>query len=130
MFPGMNPKKLQGMMKKMGMSQKDISAKRVIIEKQDNSKIIIDNPSVVKVDLAGQETFQVSGKITESGESKANSEDPEKAEEQKEIIEESSKFEKDVEMIAEKTNKDKEEVAITLEKNNGDIAETILELSK
>ncbi len=38
MFPGlggMNPKKMQGMMKQLGINQEDIPAERVIIEKED-----------------------------------------------------------------------------------------------
>ena len=46
MFPGINPKKMQAVMKQMGIAQSEISASRVIIEKRDNTKIIIDNPIV------------------------------------------------------------------------------------
>ena len=35
MFGGINPKQMQGMMKKMGIAQQEISASRVIIEKID-----------------------------------------------------------------------------------------------
>lgn len=113
MFPGLNPKKIQAVMKQLGMKQEDIEAKRVIIEKQ-NSNIIIENPSVAKIEMQGKETFQISGDIqedTESAESKEN-------------------IEKDIKTIMEKTNCDKEEAALALEKNNGDLAATILELSK
>ena len=44
MFPGMgkiNPKQMQGLMKQMGISQEEIEAERVIIEKSDG-KIGID----------------------------------------------------------------------------------------
>jgi len=109
MIPGLNPKKMQAMMKQLGIKQEDIPAERVIIEKSDG-KIIIDNPSVVKVNMQGTETFQISGDISEEEES-------------------SEQVSSDVEMIMEKTKKDREEAALTLEKNNGDIAATILELS-
>ena len=36
-----DPKKMQGMMKQLGISQEDIAAKRVIIDKEDG-KIIIN----------------------------------------------------------------------------------------
>lgn len=115
MFPGINPKKMQAMMKQLGIKQEEIDAERVIIEKT-NGKIIIENPSVVKVNMQGQETFQISGNIMEE-------EEGETEEENKEDIE------KDIQTIMEKTGKDKEEVALTLKKNEGDIAATILELS-
>ncbi len=111
MIPGLNPKKVAALMKQMGMSQEDIGAKRVIIEKSDNTKIVIENPSVAKVKMQGQETFQISGDISEKA------------------SEENENNESDIEMIIEKTNKSREEVALALEKNNGDIAQTIIELS-
>lgn len=107
MIPGMNPKKMQGMMKQLGISQEDIEASRVIIEKTDESKIIIDNPSVQKVTMQGQQTFQISGEISE---------------------ESAGISESDIELVAEKTGKTKEEAKTALEETN-DIAEAILKLS-
>lgn len=114
MFGGINPKQMQGMMKKMGISQEDISAERVIIEKSDGDKIIIENPSVTKIKMQGQETFQIAGDISEiSG-----------AEESNLISEE------DIKTVMEKTGVSEKTAKETLEKNNGDLAETILELSE
>lgn len=108
MFGGINPKQMQGMMKKMGISQEEINASRVIIECEDKN-IIIENPSVLRVKMQGNESFQISGDISE---------------------EESSPFsEEDIEMVLEKTKKSREEVIKALENSNGDIAEAILELS-
>jgi len=108
MFGGINPKQMQGMMKKMGISQEEINASRVIIECEDKN-IIIKNPSVLRVKMQGNESFQISGDISE---------------------EESSPFsEEDIEMVLEKTKKSREEVIKALENSNGDIAEAILELS-
>ena len=61
---GLNPKKMQAMMKQLGLSQEEIIALRVIIEKE-NSRIIIENPSVTKIEMNGQESFQISGDIRE-----------------------------------------------------------------
>ena len=111
MFPGINPKKMQAVMKQMGISQEEIDASRVIIEKTDNSKIIIENPSVARVTMQGQETFQISGDISEQGAEQETSEE-------------------DVKTIIEKTGVSEKIAKETLEKNNGDLAETILELSE
>lgn len=100
-------------MKQLGIKQESIDAERVIIEKSDG-KITIENPSVLKVNMQGQETFQISGDVIE-----------ESAEQE----EETENLEKDINIIAEKTGKSKDEIAIVLEKNNGDIAATIMELS-
>lgn len=111
MFPGVNPRQMQGMLKKMGISQEEINASRVIIEKTDNSRIIIDNPSVTKIKMQGQETFQIAGDISEESAKEETSEE-------------------DIKMIIEKTGVSEEIARETLEKNNGDLAETILELSE
>jgi len=110
MFPGLNPKKMQAMMKQMGIAQEEIASSQVIIKKIDDSEIIIKNPSVVKIKMQGQETFQISGDIQEENQS------PEISEE-------------DVKTIIEKTNCTEEQAKSSLEKTN-DLAESILELSK
>jgi len=110
MFPSINPKKMQAMMKQMGMSQEEIDASRVIIEKTDNSKIIIENPSVQKIKMQGQKTFQISGEINEQTAEVGISEE-------------------DIQTIIKKTKKSEKEAREALEKT-GDLAEAILELSK
>ncbi len=109
MFGGINPKQMQEMMKKMGMSQEKIDASRVIIEKNDNSKIIIENPSVMKIKIQGQETFQITGDICEQEAEQGISED-------------------DIQTIIEKTGVSEKKARETLERT-GDLAEAILELS-
>lgn len=109
MFPGLNPKKMQQVMKQMGIAQEEISASRVIIEKTDNSRIIIENPSVTKIKMQGQETFQIAGDATEqTGEVGIS--------------------EQDVQAIIEKTSCSEEQAREVLEKT-GDLADAILELS-
>ncbi|MCX6749359.1 MAG: nascent polypeptide-associated complex protein [Candidatus Pacearchaeota archaeon] len=61
---GLNPKKMQAMMKQLGLSQEEIDASRVIIEKE-SGRIIIENPSVTKIEMNGQESFQISGDVKE-----------------------------------------------------------------
>jgi nascent polypeptide-associated complex subunit alpha len=104
---GMNPKQMQAMMKQMGINQIDIPSSRVIIEKEDGGKIIIDNPSVLKVKMQGQESFQISGDVSESEE----------------------KFsEDDIKVVMEKTKCSEKEAKKALEETS-DLAEAILELS-
>lgn len=109
MFGGVNPRQMQGMMKKMGIAQEEISAKRVIIEKNDGSKTIIENPSVTKIKMQGQTSFQIAG-------------------EEREETEEVGISNEDIETIIEKTSCSKEKAKEVLEKT-GDLAEAILELS-
>ena len=110
MIPGMNPKKMQAMMKQLGINQEEIDANRVIIE-CDDKKIIIDQPSVIKINMQGQENFQISGEISEES-----------------LEDQEDRFEEDIKTIMEKTGSSKEEAAIALEKANGDLTEALLEL--
>ena len=101
-----NPKQMQAMMKQMGINQQEVEAQRVIIEKSDG-KIIINNPSVQKITMQGNESFQITGEISE----------------------ESEEFsEEDIKLVMEKTGKSEDEVKEALEETK-DIAEAIMKLS-
>ena len=101
----MNPKMLEKAMKQMGIKQEHIDAKEVII-KLENKELIIKNPDVVKVNMMGQETFQITGKI-----------------EEKESLNED-----DISLIQNETNTTREKAIKALKDNNGDIAASILSL--
>jgi len=98
-------RKIQGMMSKLGISQEEIKAKRVVIEKEDGN-IIIENPSVIKVKMQGQEQFQISGDVKEEKIS-----------------------EDDIKQVMEKVGCSREQAIEALEKFNGDLAEAILSFS-
>jgi nascent polypeptide-associated complex subunit alpha len=102
----LDPKKMSGMMKKMGIEQEEIEANRVIIEQQGR-EIVIENPSVVRIKMQGQESFQISGDVKE----------------------EAGINEEDIRTIMEKTGKSREEAIRALEENKRDLAEAILSLS-
>ncbi len=115
MFPGIDAKKMGAVMKQMGISQTEIPADKVIIERAGGEgRLIINNPQVIKVKMQGQESYQVTGEASE-----------ETTEEETE----DAKLEADIKTIMEQTGADKEIAAIELEKNDGDIAETIISLS-
>lgn len=107
MFGGMNPAKMQGMMKKMGISQVNLPVKRVIFEMED-SNLVIDEPSVTKISMQGQVSYQVAGEAVEEGSESFSDED--------------------VAMVVEKSGKSEEEVRAALENSDGDIAEAIVDL--
>ncbi len=110
MFPGMNPRKVQQMMKKMGVQQVDIPATEVII-KTDGKEIVITNPSVAKVNMMGQETFQISGNVAE-----------------REISTIPEISDDDVKTVVGQANVSEEEAKKALEEHDGDIAEAIISL--
>lgn len=107
MFGGVNPAQMKGMMKKMGISQVELPVRRVIFEMADGN-LVIEDPSVVKIKMQGQESFQVTG----------------------EAVEESSESfsDEDVEMVVSQTGKSEGEVRTALEESGGDIAEAIMGL--
>ena len=96
-------------MKQIGLSQEEIDASKVIIEKTDGNKIIFDNPSIVKMNLQGQDSFQVSGDFYEEPKEKFS--------------------EEDIKTIVEKTGCSEKEARETLEQTQ-DLAEAILKLTK
>ncbi|MEK6847361.1 MAG: nascent polypeptide-associated complex protein [Nanoarchaeota archaeon] len=109
MFGGIDPKKMQQMMKQMGIKQEEVDALRVVIDKVDGGKTVIDNPSVVKIVMSGQESWQISGEARE--ESGDNFSD------------------EDVKLVMGKTGKSEKEVRDVLGECGGDIAEAIVKLS-
>lgn len=110
MFPGMNPRKMQQMMKRMGIQQKEIDATEVIIRAGDK-EIVITEPSVAKVNMMGQETFQISGNVQE----REISSDPEIKED-------------DIKTVAGQAAVSEEDAKKALEESKGDIAAAILSL--
>ncbi len=100
---------MQEAMRRLGIQQQEVEADRVIIETSDK-RIIINSPQVVKVNLMGQDTFQITGSISE---------------ENKEF----KPSEEDVKLVMEKTGKDRDKVVEVLKETNGDIASSILKLN-
>jgi nascent polypeptide-associated complex subunit alpha len=113
MFGGVNPKQMQGMMRKMGIAQEQIDAARVIIEKNDGTKTVIENPSVMKIKMQGDSSYQISGDEVEEETS----------------TEEIGISEEDIKMVMEKTGATEEQAKESLEKTD-DLTESILELSE
>jgi len=106
MIPNLDPKKMKAVMKQMGISQEEIEALRVVIEKTEGGKIIIENPSVTKITMQGQESFQIAGEIVES----------------------EGISQQDLETVMEKTGCTEKQAEKAL-KETGDLAEAILLLS-
>lgn len=106
MIPKINPRQMEKIMKQMGMKQEPIEAEEVIIKSKDKN-IIIKNPNVQKINMMGQESFQISGEI-----------------------EESTISEEDIKTVAEQANVSEEQAKEALEKTKGNLAEAILILKE
>jgi nascent polypeptide-associated complex subunit alpha len=105
MIPGMKQSDLKKAMKRMGVKQEEIDAQEVIIKTKDKN-LVISNPSVVKIEMMGQESFQVSGEVSEQG----------------------AVSQEDVNTVMEKASVSEEEARKALEKTSGDLAGAILSL--
>jgi len=112
MMPGMNPRKMQQMMKKMGINQKEIDANEVII-KCDDKEIVIKEPSVAKVKAMGQEQYTVSGNV-----------------EEREVDSTPEINEDDIKTVMEQADVKEEKAKEALEKSEGDIAKAIMDLKE
>ncbi|MEM4259627.1 MAG: nascent polypeptide-associated complex protein [Candidatus Woesearchaeota archaeon] len=112
MFPGgINPKQMQQAMKRMGIQQQEIDADEVIIRCPDK-EIIIRNPSVARINIMGQKSYQISGNETERA-----------------VKREIDIFDEDIETVMKQVNCTKEQAIEAIKRHNGDLASAILELN-
>lgn len=112
MMPGhMNPRQLNQLMRKFGISVKEIENVEKVIIQTDTKEYVFEDAEVTVMDAQGQKTYQIAGKprITE----------------RKEGIPEA-----DIELVVEQTGKTVEEAKKALEEAKGDIAEAIMKLKR
>ncbi len=112
MFPGLgkiDPKQMAKLMAQMGIKSEEILVDRVVIEKKNGGKIVVENPSVTVIEIGGQKTFQVAGEAREEKEPPGKS---------------------DADLVMEQAGCSREEAEKALADAGGDIAKAILELKK
>jgi len=107
-MPNLNPKDMEKMMKKLGMKQENIDAEEVVISCK-HKKIIVKNPNVVKINMMGQESLQITGDFEEQ--------------------EVEGFTDEDIHIVMEQTGCDREKAKAALESEK-DIAAAILSLNK
>ncbi|MDO8556744.1 MAG: nascent polypeptide-associated complex protein [Nanoarchaeota archaeon] len=108
MFPGMNKKAMEQAMKKLGVKQESIDASEVIIKTVSGKDLIIRNPQVMKVDMMGQESLQITGALEEV----------------------SAIVDADVKTVADTAHVSESIARQKLEECDGDLAKAILELQE
>lgn len=101
----MDPRKMQQMMRQMGIQSQEIPATRVVIE-TDDGNIVINTPQVTEINMQGNKSFQIAGEVSK----------------------EASISEDDVEMVVTQAECSEEDARAALEKSGGDIAEAIMSL--
>jgi nascent polypeptide-associated complex subunit alpha len=114
MIPGMNmdPRQMRMAMKKLGIQQEEIPAKEVIIRLEDR-EIVISNPSVTKVNMMGQDTYQIAG---------------EEEERSLDVMPDIS--DDDISTVVDQTGASEEDAKAAILESKGDLAEAILKLKK
>ena len=110
MFGGIDPKKMQAMMRQMGIKQEEIEVERVILQCIDKN-IVIQPANVQKITMQGQDSWQVTGQATEQ-------------------TKEQGASDTDIALVAEKAGVSKAQAKEALKQSGGDIAQAILSLSK
>ena len=116
---GLNPRKMEQMMKQMGIDVEDIDAEEVIIRTSEHDLVFTD-AEVTKMDARGQETYQIIGSPEERESGSAGSAD---AEESVAGIPDD-----DIEIVAMRTGASEEEAHEALEANDGDLAAAVEDL--
>jgi len=106
----MNSRNMAKAMKRMGIQQTELDAKEVIIRLEDKELVFV-NPQVAKVNMMGQETFQVIGKPQE-----------------RELSTEPEISEDDIKTVMDQTGVEKEKALEAIKKQSGDIAAAIIDL--
>ena len=109
-MPNINPRQMEQMMRRMGIQQEEIDADEVIIRCKDKS-IVISNPSVSKVNMSGQVSYQISG--------------PERIEKPSSGPDISDE---DIKTVVDQAGVSEDRAGKALEETKGDIAEAILKL--
>jgi len=112
MIPGMNPRQMQQMMKQMGIQQVDVPATQVIIL-TPTKRIIIERPQVAKVNMMGQQTWQVIGPARE-----------ESLDVTPDINDD------DIQTVIDQTSASKADALRAIQDAKGDLAEAILQLKQ
>ncbi len=114
MFPGMDKRAMEAAMRKLGVQQQNLDAREVLIRLTDGREIVVSNPSVAKVSMMGQETFQVSGQHVE----------------RQQELQQQLFSEEDVKTVASQAGVSDAEAKVALAKVNGDLAAAIMLISE
>ncbi len=112
MFPKkIDRRQMERAMRQMGVKMDELDGVREVVIKLSDREIVLPNAQVVRTDMAGQRSYQVSGQEFE----------------RKPELELS---EEDIKLVMEQAGVEREEAVLALKETNGDIAEAILKLKR
>ena len=120
---GLDPRKMQQMMKQMGIDVDELDAEEVVITKSDGEQLVFDNPDITVMDARGQETYQVVGEpeTREAGSGGASAvESGESGDSGASEIPDA-----DVEIVAQRAGATEDDAREALEATDGDLAAAV-----
>ncbi|WP_227375665.1 nascent polypeptide-associated complex protein [Haladaptatus halobius] len=119
---GLNPRKMQEMMKQMGIEVDDVDAEEVIIRTGDGEELVFSDPEVTRMDARGQQTYQIVGDAETrkaSGGAGGTSVDQSAADSAGAVPD------ADVEIVAQRTGASEDEAREALVATDGDLAAAV-----
>ena len=109
-MPGrMNPRQMERMMRKMGLNMEEMKGVRRVIIETETKEMVIEDASVTIMNVQGEKTFQIQGRLTERS---TGNEIPES----------------DILLVMEQAGVDRERAKKALEEVDGEPAEAIIRL--
>ena len=118
---GMNPRKMQQMMKQMGIDVTELDVETVTITTTDGEELVFDAPEVTRMDAQGSQTYQIVGE-PETQDAAGAVDDGGEAETEEAIPED------DVKLVASQASVSKSDAREALEAEDGDLAAAISRL--
>ncbi len=119
MFPGMSPRELKRLMKRMGIKYEELGDVTEIVIRAGKKEIVLENPQVIILDTGAQKIYQIVARRERVVEKKPS---------ETSVQEEIEISEEDVEFVAQQAGVSREEARKALIEAKGDIAEAILRL--
>ncbi|WP_336327053.1 nascent polypeptide-associated complex protein [Halovenus sp. HT40] len=120
---GLDSRKMQQMMKQMGIDIDELDAEEVIIKTADET-LVFDSPDVQKMDAQGQETYNIVGSPRTEEASELSSGDADAGSDDDEIPQE------DIETVADRAGVSEDEAREALEATDGMPLDAIEHLSE
>ncbi|WP_136602454.1 nascent polypeptide-associated complex protein [Salinigranum halophilum] len=123
---GMNPRKMQQMMKQMGIDVTDIDAEEVIIRTEDE-ELVFSDAQVTRMDAQGTQTYQVVGEpeTRERGASEESASEDTDTDTDTDADASAGIPDSDVEIVAQRAGVSADEAREALADEDGDLAAAI-----
>ncbi|RLE52971.1 MAG: nascent polypeptide-associated complex protein [Candidatus Methanomethylicota archaeon] len=118
MFKRMSPREMRRMMQRMGLEMEEMQGVEQVLIKVRNKQLVVENPQVLVMKMAGQTIFQIVGEAKEVEMLKTE-----------EKIEEVEIPEEDIQLVATQPGVSFEEAKKALKQPKGDLAQAIMLLT-